>query len=57
MMNQMPARVWDGVLSVLTPGYLIDRILDWIDKLSGAIEPAQAARLPREKVRLEALHD
>lgn len=50
MINQMPLRVWSGVLAMLTPAFLIDRLLDWMETLGGAIQPAQGVRLPREEV-------
>jgi len=46
MMNQITMRRWGGVLSMLTPGRLVDRLLDWIENLRDAIQPIQADRLP-----------
>lgn len=57
MINQMPMRMWSGVLAMLTPACLIDRLLDWIETLSRAIEPVQGVRLPREEVPSERVLD
>ncbi|MBI5265152.1 MAG: hypothetical protein HY852_25440 [Bradyrhizobium sp.] len=57
MINQMAVRVWDGFLSMLSPGFLIDSLLDWIEKLSGPIEPAQADGMVRNEVHFKGLLD
>ena len=57
MINQMAERMYGASLSMLSPGFLIDRLLDQIEKLSGAIVPAQADKLCCEEMRIESLPD
>jgi hypothetical protein len=57
MINQMAERIRGASLSMLSPGFLIDRFLDQIEKLSGMIVPAQADKLSCEETRIEAFLD
>ena len=54
MINQAAERRWGASLSMLSPGFLIDRLLDQIENLRDAILPAQADRLSCEEMRIEA---
>jgi hypothetical protein len=57
MINQMAGRFGGASLSMLSPGFLIDRLLDRIEQLSRTIVPAQADKLSREQTRSEARFD
>jgi hypothetical protein len=53
MINQTAERIWAAGLLMLSLGYLIDRLLDRIEKLRAVIMPAQACELSRHKIRVE----
>lgn len=53
MMNQTTERIWAAGLLMLSPGYLIDGLLDRIEKLRAVIMPAQACELSRHEIRVE----
>jgi hypothetical protein len=57
MINQMAERFWGADFSFVNPAYLIDKFLDQIEKLSAAIEPAQADSLSCREVYVEARFD
>ncbi len=57
MINQTIVRNWGAILSMLSPGSLIDRLLDKIDELSGLIVPAQAVPVPCKNIRIETRRD
>jgi hypothetical protein len=57
MLTQMAERVWGADFSVVSPAYLIDRLLDQIEKLSGTLAPAQADNLSCREVYVEARLD
>ncbi len=57
MMHQMAERMWSAGLLMLSPGCLIDRLLDRIEDLRGVIVPAQADGLPCREVRIETRFD
>ncbi|MEK9284848.1 MULTISPECIES: hypothetical protein [unclassified Bradyrhizobium] len=40
MVNQIIERMWSTGLSLLSPGYLVDWLLDQIEKLSPMMMPA-----------------
>jgi hypothetical protein len=57
----MPSRIveqmWGAARLMLSPEYLIDKLLDWIDELSGvgATAAAQGGRLVTSEVPTESL--
>jgi hypothetical protein len=54
MMNQTAERMRDAGLLMLSPGCLVDRFLDWVEQLGGAIMvPARAANLSCQEIRIE----
>ena len=53
MMNQTAVRMWDAGLSTLSPVYLVDRFLDWVEKLSAPIMPVEANGLSRQGMQIE----
>jgi hypothetical protein len=52
MMIKTAERMWGAAL-LMSPGYLIDKFLDWIEELSEAMVPARVEEL----VRVEARRD
>ena len=52
MINQTAERIWAGLL-MLSPGYLVDRLLDRLEKLRPVIMPAQARELSHYEIRVE----
>ncbi|WP_407177387.1 hypothetical protein [Bradyrhizobium sp. STM 3562] len=57
MMNETAVRMWGAGLAMLRPAYLIDRFLDWVEKVSGPIMPAQVDTLSCQVARIEPLPD
>ncbi|GLR83782.1 hypothetical protein [Bradyrhizobium iriomotense] len=57
MVNQTIERMWSTGLSLLSPGYMIDRLLDQIEKMSPMMLPApvdmQAYRQRRVETRFD----
>ncbi len=56
MMNQLPERMRDTVLS-MSPEHLIDKFLDWLDELRGAMALAEINSLARNEARTKVLFD
>ena len=48
-MNQLAERMWDAALS-MSPGHLVDKFLDWLDELRGAMALVETDGLARKKV-------
>ncbi|WP_024509351.1 hypothetical protein [Bradyrhizobium sp. ARR65] len=57
MMNETAVRMWGVGLAMLTPVYLIDRFLDWVEKVSGPIMPAQVDTFSCQVARIDPLPD
>ena len=54
MMNQTTERMWNVGLSMLSPSFLVDRFLDWVEQLGHAIMvPAQADHLSYREIRIK----
>ena len=51
--GMMQRRSGATTLSVLNPAWLIDRLLDELEKMSIAILPAPARRLPQSEIQIE----
>jgi hypothetical protein len=45
------------VAPAMDRGDLIDRFLDWVERLSVMLAPAPASRLARIEIRIDARHD
>ena len=56
MMNQLAERMRVAALS-MSPGHLIDKFLDWLGELRGAMALAEIDRLARNEVRTRVLFD
>jgi hypothetical protein len=56
MMNQLAERMRGAALS-MSPGHLIDKLLDWLDDLRGAMLLAEIDGLARSEARSKALFD
>lgn len=50
-------QMWGATLFMLSPGCLIDKFLDWLEELSGAMVPTHIDGLAANAVRTEALLD
>jgi hypothetical protein len=55
-MNQLADRIKVAALS-MSPEYLIDRFLDWLDELRGALALAEIDGLARSEARAKVLFD
>ncbi len=55
-MNQLPERMRGAVLS-MSPEHLIDKFLDWLDELRGAMALAEINSLARNEARTKVLFD
>jgi hypothetical protein len=55
-MIRMTEQMWGAALA-LSPTYLIDKFLDWLDELSFSMLPAQVGRFASVEVRTEAMRD
>jgi hypothetical protein len=53
MMNETAVRVWGAGLSLLSPTWLIDRLLDAIENLRAVLMPAQAGGLSCREMQFE----
>jgi hypothetical protein len=53
MMNETAEGVWGAGLSMLSPTWLIDRLLDAIENLRVELMPAQAAGLSCSEMQFE----
>jgi len=56
MMNQLAERMWGAALS-MSPEYLVDKFLDWLEKLRDAMELAEINRLAGNEARTKVLFD
>ena len=56
MMNQLAERMWVVALS-MSPGHLVDKFLDLLEELRGAMALAEIDRLARSEVRSRVLFD
>ena len=56
MMNQLAERMWVAALS-MSPGHLVDKFLDRLEELRGAMALAEIDRLARNEVRTKVLFD
>ena len=56
MMNQLAGRMWVTALS-MSPGHLVDKFLDRLEELRGAMALAEIDRLARSEVRSKVLFD
>jgi hypothetical protein len=50
MISKTAEQMWGAALS-MSPANLIDKFLDWIEELGGAMVPAQVERLVRTEQR------
>ncbi|WGD53077.1 hypothetical protein QA641_03800 [Bradyrhizobium sp. CB1650] len=57
MMNRTIERMWSTGLSLLSPGYLVDWLLDQIEKMSPMMMPAQVDVLSRRETPVETRFD
>ena len=57
MMIKTAEQMWGAALLMLSPGCLIDKFLDWLEELRGAMVPAQIDGLAGNAERTEALLD
>jgi hypothetical protein len=55
-MNQLAERMWVAALS-MSPGHLVDKFLDWLEELSGAMAFAEIDKLARNELRTKVLFD
>jgi hypothetical protein len=53
MMNETAEHVWGAGLSMLSPTWLIDRLLDAIENLRAVLMPAQAGGLSGNEMQFE----
>jgi hypothetical protein len=53
MMNQTIERIWIAGLALLSPGNLVDRLLDQIEKISPTMLPARVDILSCRETRVE----
>ena len=56
MINQLAERMRVAALS-MSPGHLIDKFLDWLEELRGAMALAEINSLARNEVRTKVLFD
>ncbi len=56
MINQLAERMRIAALS-MSPGHLVDKFLDWLEELRGAMALAEADRLARSELRTRVLLD
>ena len=56
MMNQLAERMWVVALS-MSPGHVVDKFLDRLEELRGAMALAEIDRLARSEVRSRVLFD
>lgn len=54
MMIELADQIRGAALLMLNPGYAIDKFLDWIEELSGALAPVQVDGLVYLEVRTRA---
>ena len=56
MMYQLAERTRVAALS-MSPGHLIDKLLDWLDELRGAMALVETDGLARNELRTKVLFD
>ncbi|UPJ50364.1 hypothetical protein IVB30_02725 [Bradyrhizobium sp. 200] len=56
MMNQLTERMRSAGLS-MSPEYLVDKFLDWLEELRGALELVEIDGLARNEARTKVLFD
>jgi hypothetical protein len=56
MMNQLAERMRVAALS-MSPGHLIDKLLDWLEELRCALALVEIDRLARNEARTRVLFD
>jgi hypothetical protein len=56
MMNQLAERMRVAAVSI-SPGHLIDKLLDWLEELRGAMALAEIDNLARNEARTKVLFD
>ena len=56
MVNQLAERMWVAALS-MSPGHLVDKFLDWLEELRGAMALAEMDGLARNEARTRVLFD
>ena len=56
MMNQLAERMWVAALS-MGPEHLIDKFLNWLEELRGALALAEIDNLARDEARTKVLFD
>ena len=56
MMNQLAERIGVAALS-MSPEHMVDKFLDWLEELRGAMALAEIDRLARNEVRTNVLFD
>ena len=56
MMNQLAERMWNAALS-MSPEHLVDKFLDWLEELRGAMALAETDGLARNEARTKVLFD
>jgi hypothetical protein len=56
MMNQLAERIGVAALS-MHPGHLVDKFLDWLEELRGALALAEIDRLAGNELRTKVLFD
>jgi hypothetical protein len=56
MMNQLAERIWVAALS-MSPGHLIDKLLDSLEDLRGAMALVEINSLARNEARTRVLFD
>ena len=56
MMNQLAERMWFAARS-MSPEHLVDKFLDWLEELRGAMALAEIDRLARNETRTKVLFD
>ncbi|WP_156908863.1 hypothetical protein [Bradyrhizobium murdochi] len=55
-MNQLAERMRGAALS-MSPEHLVDKFLDWLEELRGALALAEIDRLARSELRTRMLYD
>lgn len=56
MMNQLAGRIGAAAHS-MSPGHLVDKFLDWLEDVRGALALAEIDGLARNEVRTKVLLD
>jgi hypothetical protein len=56
MINQLAGRIGVAALS-MSPGHLVDKFLDWLEDLRGAMALAEINNLARDEARTRVLFD